>query len=157
VRRINIADPAFEYDEAHPAGFRKGVVRLGKLLGATEVGTSVYELPPGQSICPYHYEYGEEEWLLVLVGRPTLRTPEGDTELEPLDLVCFPTGPEGAHAVRNETEEVVRVLMYANVKETGAVVYPDSDKISVGTPNAADNLIVRRTSGVGYWDGETPA
>ena len=39
---------------------------------------TVYELPPGQSICPYHYELGDEEWLIVLAGRPTLRTPEGE-------------------------------------------------------------------------------
>ena len=56
-------------------------------------GTSVYELPPGQQICPYHYEYPEEEWLIVLQGRPTLRTPEGTETLEPWDVVFFPTGP----------------------------------------------------------------
>ena len=32
----------------------------------------------GESVCPYHYELTEEEWLIVLDGRPTLRTPEGD-------------------------------------------------------------------------------
>ena len=48
-------------------------------------GASVYELPPGQAICPYHYEYGEEEWLLVLDGRPTLRHPEGTDQLDPWD------------------------------------------------------------------------
>ena len=53
------------------------MLRFGPQVGATRTGTSVYELPPGQAICPYHYEYGEEEWLLVLVGRPTLRTPAG--------------------------------------------------------------------------------
>lgn len=157
MKRVNIREPKFEYDDGHPEGFRRGLFRLGKLLGATEVGTSVYELPPGQAICPYHYEYGEEEWLLVLEGRPTLRHPEGTAELEPWDVVCFPCGPEGAHAVRNNTQEVVRVLMYANLKETGAVVYPDSDKISVWTPNAEDNLRFRRTSAVGYWDGEVSA
>ena len=30
------------------------------------MGGSLYELPPGQSICPYHYEYPEEEWLVVV-------------------------------------------------------------------------------------------
>ena len=28
----------------------------------------VYDLKPGRSSCPYHYEY-EEEWLLVIDGR----------------------------------------------------------------------------------------
>jgi hypothetical protein len=63
--RVNIREPRFEYDDNDPAGFRPGVFRFGKLLGARRLGTSVYELPPGQSVCPYHYEYGEEEWLSV--------------------------------------------------------------------------------------------
>ena len=99
------------------------MLRAGPLLGARQLGASVYELPPGQAICPYHYEYGEEEWLLVLAGRPTLRHPGGEDVLEPLDLVAFPTGPEGAHAVRNATGETVRVLMFSTV------VAPDSDRL----------------------------
>src|SRR3954453_2536401 len=75
--RLNISSPEFEYDAADPAGFRAGMFRFGERLGAKATGCSVYELPPGQSICPDHYEYGEEGWLLVLGGRPTLRTPDG--------------------------------------------------------------------------------
>jgi uncharacterized cupin superfamily protein len=155
MERVNIASPQFTYDPADPEGFRSGLFRMGKLVGAAELGASVYELPPGQTICPYHYEYAEEEWLVVLVGRPTLRTPEGVQALEPWDVVCFRPGPEGAHAVRNETDETVRVLMFSSVKHPAATVYPDSDKIAVWTGNPADDLIVRRTSGVEYFDGES--
>jgi uncharacterized cupin superfamily protein len=128
--------------------------RFGRLLGATGTGTTVYELPPGQAICPYHYEYGEEEWLLVLAGRPTLRHPEGSDVLEPWDVVYFPPGPEGAHAVRNETAEPARVLMYSTVRHPAATVYPDSDKIGVWTGNPDDNVIVHRSSKVDYYSGE---
>ena len=99
MRRINIATAQVEYDDTDPEGFRSGMARLGKLLGAKESGISVYEIPPGQSICPYHYEVGEEEWLLVLEGTPTLRHYEGSERLDPWDVVCFPRGPEGAHGV----------------------------------------------------------
>ncbi|HZQ66118.1 MAG TPA: cupin domain-containing protein [Gaiellaceae bacterium] len=156
MRRLNIASPEFVYDESDPEGFRSGMHRVGPLLGAVQLGATVYELPPGQSICPYHYEYAEEEWLLVLAGAPTLRHPEGSDRLEPWDLVLFPTGPEGAHGVTNETDEPVRVLMFSTVKHPGATVYPDSDKIGVWTGNKADDLIVHRESGVDYWSGETP-
>ena len=50
-------------------------------IGAEKLGGSVYELDPGDSVCPYHYENAEEEWLLVLTGTPTLRDPEGEHEL----------------------------------------------------------------------------
>jgi uncharacterized cupin superfamily protein len=106
MQRINIASPRFEYDGEDPEGFRSGMARLGKLLGgsAEESGITVYELPPGQAVCPYHYECGEEEWLLVLEGNPTLRHPQGSERLEPWDVAFFPTGAEGAHGIRNETD-----------------------------------------------------
>ncbi|HWH20337.1 MAG TPA: cupin domain-containing protein, partial [Solirubrobacterales bacterium] len=136
-------------------GFRAGMARLGAALGAKETGISVYELPPGQAICPYHYECGEEEWLLVLSGNPTLRTPDGEQRLSPWDLTCFPRGPEGAHAVRNQTEEPARVLMFSTVVVPTATVYPDSDKVGIWTGDEATDVLVRRSSRVEYYDGET--
>jgi uncharacterized cupin superfamily protein len=154
VRKINIATPDFTYESGDPPGFRSGMFRLAKLVGAADLGASVYELPPGQAVCPYHYEYAEEEWLLVLEGHPTLRHPDGTERLEPWDVVCFLRGPEGAHAVRNETDETARVLMFSNVKYPAATVYPDSDKVGVWTGNKDDDLIAPRSSGVDYWFGE---
>jgi uncharacterized cupin superfamily protein len=156
MRRVNIASPEFEFDAGDPEGFRAGMFRIGRLLGAEETGISVYEIPPGQSICPYHYEYGEEEWLLVASGNPTLRHPEGEDRLEPWDVAWFAPGPEGAHEVRNDSDETARVLMFSNIRYPGASVYPDSDKIGIWTGNEDDSLLVRRESAVEYFDGETP-
>ena len=153
--RLNLSSPEFQYDVTDPEGFRAGMFRFGERLGAKSTGCSVYELPPGQAICPYHYEYGEEEWLLVLEGRPTLRTPEGEEEIAPLEMVFFPTGPDGAHLVRNTTDATVRVLMFSTRTHPAVAVYPDSGKVGVFTGNKADDLMVRRTSGVDYFDGET--
>ena len=154
LKRANIAEPSFSYDDSDPAGFRSGSLRIGSLLEAEELGTTVYELPPGQAICPYHYEYAEEEWLIVLAGEPTLRHPEGDDRLAPWDVVCFRRGPAGAHEVRNDTDRPVRVLMYSTVKHPAATVYPDSDKIAIWTGNRDDDVIVPRASGVDYWANE---
>jgi uncharacterized cupin superfamily protein len=154
MRKVNIQSPSFDYDSDDPEGFRAGLFRFGADVGAQRTGASVYELPPGQAICPYHYEHGEEEWLLVLEGRPTLRHPEGSEELVPWDAVFFPPGPEGAHGVRNETDETVRVLMFSEVVYPTVTVYPDSDKIGVYTRDKQDNLMVKRSSGVDYYDGE---
>ena len=101
MNRINIANPEFEYDAEDPEGFRSGMHRIGPKLGAKQMGTSVYEIPPGQALCPYHYEYAEEEWLLVLTATRPCATPSGETELEPWDVVMFETGPKGAHGIYN--------------------------------------------------------
>jgi uncharacterized cupin superfamily protein len=154
VERINIAAPKFEYDPEDKDGFKAGLARIGRALGGEDSGISVYELPPGEAVCPYHYEVGEEEWLLVLSGRPTLRHPGGSETLEPWDVVRFPNGPEGAHGIRNESEEAARVLMFSTVVVPTATVYPDSDKVGIWTGDPAADLIVRRESGVDYYDGE---
>jgi uncharacterized cupin superfamily protein len=154
VHRVNIAAPAFEFDPEDRDGFRAGLARLGKLVGGEDSGISVYELPPGQAVCPYHYEVGEEEWLLVLSGRPTLRHPEGSEALAPWDVVRFPKGPEGAHGIRNETEETARVLLFSTVVVPTATVYPDSDKVGIWTGDRETDLLARRESGVEYYDGE---
>lgn len=154
MKKINIGNPEFSWDESDPDGFRAGSARLGKLLGAKETGITVYELPPGQAVCPYHYECGEEEWLLVLGGTPTLRSPGGEERLEPWDVACFPRGPEGAHSIRNETEEHARVLMFSTVVVPSATVYPDSDKVGIWTGDPETDVVVRRSSKVDYYDGE---
>ena len=151
---VNFEDLDFEYDPEDPEGFRSGRKRLGPPAGARRTGVSVYEVPPGQAVCPYHYEYAEEEWLVVLEGEPTLRTPERERRLRPWDVCAFPVGPEGAHGVRNETESVVRVLMFSEVRLPAASVYPDSDKIGIWTGNPDDDTIVPRSASVPYFHGE---
>jgi uncharacterized cupin superfamily protein len=155
VQRFNLDRARPEYDDSDPDGYRAGAIRFGRMIGAQTMGATLYELPPGQSICPYHYEYGNEEWLIVLDGRPTLRHPEGEDELEPGDVVCFPVGPVGAHKVTNEgADGTIRVLFLSTVFEPSVAVYPDSDKIGVWPGEDRDRVLVRRESGVEYYDRE---
>ena len=155
MRRVNLSDPKIEYDPSDPEGFRSGRIRVGPQVDAKDTGASLYELPPGQSLCPYHYEYGEEEWLLVIEGRASVRTPEGTEQLEPLELVFFPRGPDGAHEIRNDTDDPVRVLMWSTVVYPSATAYPDSDKVGVWTGDKAEDLMVERSGKVDYFHGES--
>jgi uncharacterized cupin superfamily protein len=155
MKVVNLASPPFTYDPEDPDGFHAGLYRFGPLVGARKLGASLYELPPGQALCPYHYEYAEEEWLLVVEGTVTVRHPEGVDELGPWDATCFVTGPAGAHQVRNDSDAPVRVLMWSEVVQPAATVYPDSDKIGIWTGNPDDDVMVRRSSDVPYYDGES--
>jgi uncharacterized cupin superfamily protein len=156
VTRINLNDLVPEYDESDPEGYRAGMARFGPALGASQMGASVYELPPGQSICPYHYEYPEEEWLFVLGGRVTLRHPGGEEELREGDVVCFQPGPDGAHKVTCLGQETARVLMTSTKQTPAIAVYPDSDKVAVFPGDDRDRLMMRRDT-LDYWDGEAGA
>jgi uncharacterized cupin superfamily protein len=150
---INVHEIAVESDPTDPPGYRSRMGRFGPAIGAERLGGSVYELDPGDSICPYHYEVVEEEWLIILTGAPTLRDPDGEHELVPGDLVCFPPNPDGAHKVTNRTDGVVRLLMLSTMPkhELSICVYPDSEKVGVW-PWPGRRL--RITESLDYWDGE---
>jgi uncharacterized cupin superfamily protein len=149
---VNLFEVEPEADESDPPGYRARAVRVGPMIGATALGATVYDLDPGESVCPYHYEHGNEEWLIVLTGKPTLRDEENDEhQLKPWDVVIFPEGEEGAHKVTNRTEEPVRIAIISTKNDPAIVIYPDSDKIGLWPPGK----MFRLGDAVDYWDGET--
>ena len=154
MKRVSITDPEVVFDDSDPEGFRAGMARFGPSLGAADTGATLYVLPPGQALCPYHFEMGEEEWLLVVAGRPSVRDPDGVHELAAGDLVLFVKGPEGAHQVRNDAGEEARVLMWSTVLTPTATFYPDSDKVGVWTGDEATDRMLRASPQLEYYDGE---
>src|SRR4051794_37452086 len=108
--RPNLFRPVLETDDEDPAGFRAARDRLGARAGSRRLGASLYRLAPGESVCPYHWHAGEEELLLVISGRASVRTPDGWRELAPGDVVSFPIGEAGSHQVANGSSEDADVL-----------------------------------------------
>jgi uncharacterized cupin superfamily protein len=153
MKRLNIFTTEFEHDDDDPDGYHAGYVKLAEAIGGAGLAGTLYEVPAGQSNCPYHYE-SDEEWLLVLEGKLTVRHPKGEDELGPGDLVCFPADAEGAHKLTNKGDATVKMLIVSTSRVPAVAVYPDSDKIGVFTEGRRDNVMVRRESDVGYWDGE---
>jgi uncharacterized cupin superfamily protein len=131
----------------------EGRIDVAGALGSTATAMYVYDLSPGQSACPYHYEY-EEEWLLVLDGTVALRTRDGERALERGDLVCFAAGPAGAHKITNRSAASARTLRFSHSRLPVVSVYPDSNKIGVWPGNEADDLVFRRETAVPWSYGE---
>jgi uncharacterized cupin superfamily protein len=150
VRRFNVRRD-LEYDP-EPDGYRCGYAKVHPDIGGETLFGGLFELPPGQSTRPYHYE-SADEWLLVLDGRVTVRHPDGEEELEPGDLVCFPAGPQGAHKLTNRSDANTRVVLISTRTSPAVAVYPDSDKIGV-IAGWGERVFVRRESGVDYYDRE---
>jgi uncharacterized cupin superfamily protein len=146
----NLFEVETAQDDDDPRGYETPYARVGPLIGASDLGASVYVLNEGQSVCPYHWEATDEEWLIVLAGRPLLRTPEDEEELEPGDVVCFPKGPDGAHKVTNHHAEPARIAILSTKNEVGIAVYPDSNKVGVWPPGK----LFRLDDAVDYWEGE---
>ena len=98
----------------------EGRVDVAGAVGSTATVMFIYDLAPGQSSCPYHFEY-EEEWLLVIDGTIVVRAPNGERTLERGSLVCFPPGPAGAHKLMNRSESPARILMFSRLAGAGRV------------------------------------
>ena len=135
-------------------GWRSRDAWVGARLGAELIGASLYELDPGDRLWPYHTHHANEEWLIVVSGTPTLRTPDGEQELREGDVACFRRGPDGAHQVSNRTGSPVRVLMLSTLLAPEIVEYLDTGKI--GTRDARGNRLTLSRPGppADYWEGE---
>lgn len=135
-------------------GWRSKDAWIGAHIDAELIGGSMYELEPGDRLWPYHTHHANEEWLIVLRGTPTLRTPEGEQELVEGDVVAFPRGKDGFHQVRNATDTPIRVLMLSTLIAPDLVEYPDSGKVGARSVAGERILLSRPGPIVDYWDGE---
>jgi uncharacterized cupin superfamily protein len=152
----NINEPSFDEPREHP-GFRARRARLSRQAGSERLGLSLWELPPGEAAYPYHHHLTEEELLIVLEGRPSLRTTDGWRELREGELVAFLRGEGGGHQVVNRSDETVRFLAFSTSGEPDVVIYPDSGKLGAfeRLPQGGGlRAMFRLADTVDYHDGE---
>jgi uncharacterized cupin superfamily protein len=144
IEAVNIFDAVID----------EGRIDVGAAPGSTQGRAYLYDIAPGESSCPYHYEY-VDEWLLVVAGSVVVRTPEGERPLKAGALVRFPAGLAGAHKIMNRGDSPARTMLFSNGHGPGVSVYPDSNKIGVW-PGAFDEngLIFVRDSAVPWSHGE---
>jgi uncharacterized cupin superfamily protein len=153
VKVFNLNGDDWDRAEDRP-GWRSRDAWVGAHIEAELIGGSMYELEPGNRLWPYHTHHANEEWLVVLRGRPTLRTPDGEQELAEGDVVCFRRGKRGAHQVRNGTETAIRVLMLSTLIQPDIVEYLDSGKVGARSVDGERILLGRPGPILDYWDGE---
>jgi uncharacterized cupin superfamily protein len=153
----NVYRPKFD-ETSDRDGFRWTAERVGAKSGTEHLGATIYELPPGQASFPYHYHFANEELMIVLQGRPHLRSPDGWRQLEEGEVVAFPVGEAGAHQLANRSDSPVRLLMMSEMVGPDVVVYPDSGKVGARerAPGTGAGLreTFRSSDQVDYWDGE---
>ena len=153
MKVFNLNGDEWDRVEDRP-GWRSKDAWVGERVGAELLGGSLYELEPGDRLWPYHTHHANEEWLIVVRGNPTLRTPEGEQQLEEGDVVCFPRGKDGLHQVRNDTDAGTRVHMLSSMNRPDIVEYPDSGKVGARSVAGERILLGRPGPMLDYWDGE---
>jgi uncharacterized cupin superfamily protein len=150
MQRFNVLTGDLDH-QSDREGYRwRGARGIGERLGAERIGAGVFELDDGELSFPYHFHHGIEEWMYVIAGSPTVRTPSGERTLQAGDLISFPAGRDGAHTVRGPG----RVMMVSANRVPSISVYPESDKLATRPDDDEDRLNFRRADAVGYWEGE---
>ena len=145
MRKFNLLSPEFD-GASERDGYRSRGARVGPVIGAEQIGAGLYELGDGQRSYPYHLHHGMEEWLLVVSGSPTVRTPEGERVLREGDVLCFPVGAAGAHQVTGPGT----VLIISDKPSLDIAEFPDSGKVALRPLG----MILRTADKAEYWDGE---
>jgi uncharacterized cupin superfamily protein len=120
----NIYEPEFDASRDDDP-FRWRRARLGRQAGMEQLGASLFEVPPGGATFPLHVHHHNEEAIVVLSGRPTLRTLDGSRELAPGEVVACPAGRRGGHRLDNATGEPVRVLVVSTMLAPEVNEFPD--------------------------------
>ena len=154
----NLEQPDFD-EPREVEGFRARRARVGRQLGSQKLGLSYWDLPPGQAAYPYHWHLAEEELLVVMKGTPSLRTPNGERELEEGEVVAFPRGEEGGHQLINRTDRAVQFLAFSTQPGPDIVMYPDSGKVGAFERRPEGGglyKLFRLEDAVDYHEGEKP-
>jgi uncharacterized cupin superfamily protein len=126
----NIHEPDFDLDHDDPPYVWRRA-RLGRAAGAQRLGASLFALPPGSTTFPLHAHLHNEELLVVLSGTPTLRTLEDERLLAAGEVVAFPAGRAGAHELRNDSDDEVRLLIVSTMVAPEINLFPDTGELWV--------------------------
>jgi len=135
-------------------GWRIKEAFVGDKIGGALIGASMSEVEPGSKLWPYHAHHANEEWVIVLRGEPTLRTPEGERVLKEGDIVCCARGKDGAHQISNGTGSPIRVLMLSSMIGPDIVEYLDTGKVYATSVAGEPIMLARPGPTVEYWEGE---
>ena len=135
-------------------GWHAKGVGVGARIGGELLGASLSEVAPGSKLWPYHTHYLNEEWVIVVRGEPTLRTPEGEQILKEGDVVCFPRGKKGAHQIINRSDSPIRVLMLSSMIRGEVIEYLDTGKVLAKDVEDEDIMFARPGPTADYWEGE---
>src|SRR6186997_987117 len=135
-------------------GWRIKGALVGQHIGGELIGATMSEVEPGAKLWPYHTHHLNEEWVLVVRGEPTLRTPEGEHVLKEGDVVCFPRGKDGAHQIINRTDSPIRVLMLSSMIRGEVIEYLDTGKVLAKGAEDEDIMFARPGPSAEFWEGE---
>lgn len=127
--------PVRQKPSAYPEPFYSRMLgrskrQLGNAFGIENFGVNMTSLAPGGESALMHRHTKQDEFIFVLVGKPTLRTDEGEFELEVGMCAGFRAGGI-AHHLLNKTDTPVVYLEIGDRTAGDEGHYPEDDLLAV--------------------------
>jgi len=147
--KINLDDVPETSGTNYPAPFDTPCIlrrkkAVGDHGGLTQFGAHIITLPPGSWSSQRHWHNAEDEFIMVLEGRPTFIDNSGETELTPGDMTTHPAGDSNGHHMQNRTENDVKFLIIGTRNpEADSGHYPDID-LAIPSNGTADRVFTRK-------------
>lgn len=160
---LRLSDLAL-HRQAHGEVFEAAFAAVAAPLGAKRLGARYIVVPAGKKAWPLHCHHANDELFVILSGSGQLRFGDAVFAVAAGEVVVCPAGgPSTAHQLMASEEEPLCYLAVSTMNAPDVMEYPDSGKVAVfaGAPPGGDKaartveLVVRKDSGVGYWDGES--
>ena len=135
-------------------GWRIKAALVGQRIGGELIGATMSEVEPGNKLWPYHTHYLNEEWVIVLRGEPTIRTPEGETGAEGRRCRLL-SARQGRRASDHQPDGLADSRPDALLDDSREVIeYLDTGKVLAKDAKDDDIMFARPGPAVEYWEGE---
>jgi uncharacterized cupin superfamily protein len=127
---MNLHADDWDVERETAAGAVVRMRHVGHGLETELIGGTLMEVGPGYR-GPYHLHHGNEELLVVLAGRPTVRLADSERELEPGDVFFFPRGADGLHGIENRSEQPARFFLLSSKVDPDVTERPEEGIVGV--------------------------
>ena len=127
---MNLYENDWDVERETASGTFVRLRHIGHGLATELIGGTLMEVGPGY-LGPYHLHFGNEELVVVLEGRPTVRTADGERELERGEVAFFPRGQPGLHAIENRSDEPARFFLLSSKVDPDVTQRPEEGLVGV--------------------------
>ena len=104
--------------------------RLAPAAGLAKMGASHVTLKPGAFSSQRHWHRAQDEMVVMLAGEAVLIEDEGETQVQPGDVLAWAAGVENGHRLHNRSDtDCVFVAISAGPASGDSGEYPDIDMV----------------------------
>ncbi len=138
--KIDLSTVPVESGSTYPAEFQTAVAgrsrqRIGKAAGLKNFGVNLTTLQPGSQSALRHWHSAQDEFVYIVQGELVMITDDGEQQLNPGDMACFPAAKANGHHLVNRSHAPATYLEVGDKSTPDRAEYPDDDLVCVPMPD----------------------